>query len=229
MGFHRGPNIVRDNLSLILDAASLRSYSGSGVVWTDLSGNNYDNTLSAEVIGTTAPGTMRFNGTSHSTSMLSTPGVMGTGDWSIAFWWKSNGNQSNYTSIISQGFTGSPSSGAWTFKVASSSQILNFTYCTPGIVNNNSSSNPNTDAWRYIVATRIGTQLLLYLDLAVVKTITLPGGFSFGTGETTYIAYNPRDSAYAEGDMSPISMYTAGLSLAEITQNFNAQKGRFGL
>ena len=40
MGFFRGPNIVTRNLIVSLDAASPRSYPGSGGVWYDISGNN---------------------------------------------------------------------------------------------------------------------------------------------------------------------------------------------
>jgi hypothetical protein len=40
MGFYRGPKIVTDGLVLSLDAASPRSYSGSGTVIYDTSGNN---------------------------------------------------------------------------------------------------------------------------------------------------------------------------------------------
>ena len=42
MGFYRGPNIVTENLAISLDAASIRSYPGTGTVWYDLSGNNID-------------------------------------------------------------------------------------------------------------------------------------------------------------------------------------------
>ena len=45
MGFYRGPNIVRDGLVLALDAASPRSYPGSGTTWYDLSGNGNDFTI----------------------------------------------------------------------------------------------------------------------------------------------------------------------------------------
>jgi len=36
MGFSRGPNIVRDGLVLALDAASPKSYPGSGTTWYDI-------------------------------------------------------------------------------------------------------------------------------------------------------------------------------------------------
>ena len=40
-----GPDIVTDGLVLALDAASERSYPGTGTTWTDLSGNSIDGTL----------------------------------------------------------------------------------------------------------------------------------------------------------------------------------------
>ena len=39
MSFHHSPRITTDGLILYLDAANTKSYSGSGTVWTDLSGN----------------------------------------------------------------------------------------------------------------------------------------------------------------------------------------------
>jgi len=45
MGFFRGPNIVTNGLTLILDSQSPRSYPGTGTTWYDLSGNNNHCTL----------------------------------------------------------------------------------------------------------------------------------------------------------------------------------------
>ena len=40
-----GSDIVTEGLVLALDAASVRSYSGSGTAWKDLSGNGNDHTI----------------------------------------------------------------------------------------------------------------------------------------------------------------------------------------
>tara|TARA_S200000501_G_scaffold20363_1_gene18087 strand:- start:1600 stop:2313 length:714 start_codon:yes stop_codon:yes gene_type:complete len=40
MACHGGPDIVEDNLVLYVDAANSKSYSGSGVTWTDVIGGN---------------------------------------------------------------------------------------------------------------------------------------------------------------------------------------------
>ena len=40
MGLAHSPRIVTDGLVLCLDAASKRSYPGTGTTWTDLKGGN---------------------------------------------------------------------------------------------------------------------------------------------------------------------------------------------
>ena len=45
MSIAGGPDIVENGLVLHLDAADSNSYPGSGTVWTDLSGNGYNGTL----------------------------------------------------------------------------------------------------------------------------------------------------------------------------------------
>ena len=45
MGIAGGPDIIQNGLALALDAADRNSYPGSGTVWGDVSGNNYNFTL----------------------------------------------------------------------------------------------------------------------------------------------------------------------------------------
>jgi hypothetical protein len=47
MGAYGGPDIITDGLVLAVDAASKRSYPGTGATWYDLSGNNFDFTFGA--------------------------------------------------------------------------------------------------------------------------------------------------------------------------------------
>ncbi len=44
MGINYNPSIVIDGLILCLDAANSRSYAGTGITWTDISGNNKSGT-----------------------------------------------------------------------------------------------------------------------------------------------------------------------------------------
>ena len=45
MSAQTGPTIIKDGLVLALDAADLGSYPGAGTVWSDLSGNTNNGTL----------------------------------------------------------------------------------------------------------------------------------------------------------------------------------------
>lgn len=53
MAIKRGPKIITNGLVLALDAADKNSYTGTGTTWTDLSGNNYNFTLSNANVWTT--------------------------------------------------------------------------------------------------------------------------------------------------------------------------------
>ena len=44
MGINYNPSIVIDGLILCVDAANSRSYAGTGITWTDISGNNKSGT-----------------------------------------------------------------------------------------------------------------------------------------------------------------------------------------
>jgi hypothetical protein len=229
MAYQNSPKIVTDGLVLCLDAGNSKSYPGTGTTWTDLTTNKYNITLnSTPVLNSANGGSLTFNGSISGTAS-SALGSMGTGNWTISYWWKSNGSQANYVSVLGQGFTGSPSNGAWAAKISHTSNILNFTYYNNGIVDNLSSTNPNDSIWHNIVITRTSTNLIMYMDLIVVLNITLPTNYSFGTGATTNIGYNPRDNSYINGFMSIISFYNTALSTVNILQNYNAIKSRFGL
>ena len=60
---YTGPHIITDGLILALDAASPKSYPGSGTTWYDLTTNSLDATLYNGVsFSTNKQGTMVFDG-----------------------------------------------------------------------------------------------------------------------------------------------------------------------
>jgi Concanavalin A-like lectin/glucanases superfamily len=229
--FPNSGNIVYDLAHIQFESGSVANAWSNGSRSTtqailDLTGKN---TITVNSLTYNSDGTFSFNGTSNYLTLPSSVGAFGAGDFTISCWWKSNGTQSNYVAIMEQGFTGSPSNGAWAFKVAHSSGDFNFTYYNGGIVDNTSSNNPNDNIWHNLVAVRSGTSLILYKDTTSVKSITLPGGYSFGEGSSVFVGYNPRDAVYLKGNLAALQTYNRALSSAEISQNFNAQRNRYGI
>ena len=66
MAFSRGPRIVTDGLVLAMDAASKRSYPGSGTSFTDIINKSNGTLNGSPTFSTEHSGTLSFNGTSQS-------------------------------------------------------------------------------------------------------------------------------------------------------------------
>ena len=224
------PSISTSGLTYCYDAGNPRSYSGSGTRWADslTSGQNFT-LVNGPTYTSGVSGYFTFDGIDDNCTASSTVGTMGTSNWTISYWWKNNGSQPNYCTVIGQGFTGSPSNGAWANKITHTSNILNFTYYNNGIVDNLSSTNPNDGVWHNVVTVRNGTSLIMYMDTVSALSITLPVGYSFGAGATTFMGYNPRDNCYMKGYLSQMVFYNAALSTDQLAQNFNAMRGRYGV
>ena len=186
------------------------------------------NTITASSLTYASNGTISFSGSNYLTLPASV-GAFGSGDFTINCWWKSSGTQSNYVAIMEQGFTGSPSNGAWAFKITHNTSIINFTYYNGGIVDNLSSFNINDGAWHNYLAVRSGTNLTLYVDGVSRYSLTLPTSYSFGEGSSVFVGYNPRDGTYINGSLPILSTYNRALSATEIRQNFNALRTRYSI
>ena len=178
-------------------------------------------------------GKIVFDGTNDNISLNSSLGNFGTTNWTINCWWKSSGTQSDYTSIIGQGFIYPISTGGWCFKVKNSSgeNYLSFSYATGNelITNVVTSVTPNDGSWHNLTATRKDTTITMYMDGVSVGSFSVNAGYSFGTGATTYIGYTPRDNAYLNGNLDVLQVYNRGLTASEVSQNYNSLRKKFGV
>jgi hypothetical protein len=225
--------------NIIYDLAHIQFETGSVAnAWTnssrsttqsllDLTGRNTV-TVNSLTYSNDNNNSFSFSGSNYLT-LPSSVGAFGTGNFTINCWWKSSGTQSNYAAIMQQGFTGSPSNGAWAFKITHNTSIINFTYYNGGIVDNLSSVNINDGTWHNYVAVRSGTNLTLYVDGVSRYSLTLPSPYSFGEGSPVFVGYNPRDGTYINGSLPTLSVYNQALSASEIQQNFNASRTRYGI
>ena len=104
MGLAHSPRIVTDGLVLCLDAASKRSYPGTGTVWTDLKGGN-NGTLNNMTYSKTNGGHFILDGTDDYIDISSSANLIPNGtDFSLCFWAYSNfANTENYPRLFSTG------------------------------------------------------------------------------------------------------------------------------
>ena len=246
MGLSHSPNIVTDGLVLCLDAANPRSYPGSGSSWLDLSGNGNNGTFGP---GTAAPtfssgngGSLVFDG-SNDYINCGTPTSLqfGTGSFSISQWfYVASGNLLKVTASKLQ------SAGWWLaldnryndntegigFSV--NSQLYSSIYHARGTT---SDFKYNINQWNNVVAVwdGINKNMLIYLNNVLTTTTQTQGGGIAGITNTDSStnniigAYTNGASLNFNGKISQTMIYNKVLTASEVSQNYQATKGRFGL
>ena len=227
MGFFRGPNIVRDGIALALDAASPRSYPGSGTTWYDLSGFQRDCTFSSTPTITLGP-----NGGYWHTS-----GVVATGPASNSL---GITNSSGYTIFwVSRTVSGGANAA---FKIYSSVSGNRGIFAHPSWSNNTIyfdqggccsasqrityTNSALTDGTWAICGLRstVDTRSIFYNGTKVTNTTTPAANLDLNS---TAMKINSDDSGYNwNGYLASFFVYNRALSDNEMLQNYNAFKTR---
>tara|TARA_R110000868_G_scaffold51388_4_gene162986 strand:+ start:1296 stop:1976 length:681 start_codon:yes stop_codon:yes gene_type:complete len=226
MTVNYNPRTVTDGLVLCLDAANTMSYPGSGTTWTDLSGNGNNGTL-VNGVGYTSDnrGSLVFDGSNDYVTLSSSQIAPGTGAFTWNFWIKLN-DVSNMSIIFSG--TGS-NSGYGVIFANSAGYGLGYYAGGYQIVD----SPTLGSSWWYITFTGNGgangsRNLKLYRN-SVQAGSTYTVDYNF-TSSTPIIGAN--HSSFAElmrGNISNVSYYNRALTATEVSQNFNATRGRYGI
>ena len=228
-------SIIRDNLVLCLDAANSKSYPGSGTTWTDLSGNGNNGTLTnGPTYSSANGGSLVFDGVDGSVNI--SPTNFNLSEFSINIWFKSSSVSSNYLRLIHKADTTGSTKG---FLIANSQTNgkLVFGYqpnYTTGEVLKRSTSLISNNIWYNVnMIYNSSSEIKIYFNGVenVGETSTSPDvGWVSNTGNFLSIGNRAggSESPY-NGNIAQVSIYNRALTAAEISQNFNALKSRFGL
>jgi len=222
MAIYDNPKIVTDGLVLCLDAGNRKSYPGSGTAWTDLSGRGNNGTLQNNPTFSNAnSGSLIFDGTNDHMTLnnltLNTNTGMTIDMWVYcvdpqpvyanfwAFWhYADNFPFGIYASVSGQ--------GKFFFK----DDIQNAVVQTPYIGNQ----------WAHVCFTLSGTTPNLYTNGVFSSTAS-----NFRNRNITFneLCRNQSGDIYISIRKSRLSFYNRALSAAEVAQNFNATRKRFGI
>jgi hypothetical protein len=206
--------IITDGITLYLDAANLKSYPGKGPIWYDLSGQqNHINFYNSPTFSTSNGGIFQFNGTNQY-------GV----------------NYLNYSTASFTIMAASRYSGATRTRVISSTSNNwlfghwgngSEEYYAEGWVYEGTANDTN---WRIYAATENYTndQRSFYVN-DVAKVTNSTGGSQGFNGLNVGRGGLSGGSEYSTCEISFILVYNRILSTAEMTVNFNAMRGRFGI
>ena len=244
-----GPKITTDGLILHLDAANTKSYPGTGTVWTDLSGNGNNGTLTnGPTLDNSNYGNIVFDGINDYVVINNNPvnndlnawtvdGSLGTTTMTLEILVKTT-DSAGY--IISKPWN---SSGQYNFR-ATPTQF--FLWCGPTgttqIATINFLNSINDGNWRHLILWANTTQIGYYLDggkytdsitHGLTGSIPSVGNSRLPLGIMTLYFYGEGWAGVTnfsmQGNVGFFRKYNRVLSVSEMQQNYNATKSRYNL
>jgi hypothetical protein len=220
MGLGHSPTIITDGLVFSLDAANPRCYSGSGNTAFGLIGPN-GTLVNGVGFSSANNGSFILNGGSgHYINILNNNFIYGTSPRTVMSWSKITSNDGSTHASFSYGTAASnqaffigvfglnPFCGAWANDLTAGNTTISI------------------DTWFHTACVYDGTTAFLYV--AGILSTSLPKAWNT-VSNNAFIGRQADSGQYWFGNVSQIQLYNRALSAAEIKQNYNATKRRFGL
>jgi len=238
-----GPRLITKNMALHLDAADINGYAGSGGTWRDLSGNNRSVTMynAGGTTYTSNPsgpaafaqsklGEFTFDGV-NDWGKMATSITVGS-DVTVSVWVK-------LTDTLDRGLLSHCSGGPVGLGYGINSGKMHYKYYTTSWQTTSGTTSVNDGNWKNLVWSKTGTSMIMYINGVQDYSVTLTGSVtgvlicigsywgpcnsdSYGAGTDSY------GSVFA-GTLASMMIQTTTLTAAEVLQNFNALRGRFGV
>jgi hypothetical protein len=223
MGIAYNTSIVRSGLILCLDAANVKSYPGSGTAWTDLSGNGRNGTLTnGPTYSSANMGSIVFDGTND---FVQCSGSVTTTAATFLCWIRRNGDQGQYDGIL---FSRGTSITGMDFNL---SNQLGYTWNNAVNTYNWASGLIVPDlTWCMVAVSVTSTSATAYLCQASgITTATNTVSHTSTTLDDIKIAFDDATVRYFTGNIAIAQLYNKALTAEEVSRNFNAIRGRYGV
>ena len=234
MGTNYSPKIVTDQLVIVVDVASKKCYSGSGSTVTAFINGNTDSDAKLSFSGSPlhivndgSGGELEF---SQSTNWATT-------SFTFSAWGQRNGLSDDREGVMcDQLIAGNGHLRMCLFYPYPKLQFRPVAGSSTNILTSSASFDDNT--WYNLVVTKEGTtsggsaNYVMYINGVVVNTATssvLETSSNFTQYRLMRSVDHDSSSTSWLGNFGPFHAYTKALSAAEVSQNFNALRGRYGI
>ena len=227
-----GPRIVTEGLVGHWDAGNPYSYPGTGTTWTDLAGNSNGTLVNSPSYVAEAGGGFDFSGTNDLIEIPNVASLQVGSAFSmecVIYW-----NGTNDLAML-QGKRQSTSPFIqWSFYISNSqinaagNTIAFFTRASGTAFRWISWAMPSA-GYYHIAGTADLSGMKLFVNGVERASTTSTTTGDFNTTTRFVIANQDGASAHYNGKLFMSRIYNRVLTAAEITQNFNAIRGRFGL
>jgi hypothetical protein len=236
--------IVADSsLRLYFDAGRTASYPGTGYTWSDLSGNGSTITFYKE--GGATYSSYQAGPPVFDTSRMGEFIFDGVNDWAKLSADFTGGSTQTFSAWVK--FTGAGTMGLLSHYSGGPVNVcyqvsggkMSYYYYTSSWQTATGITSVNTGTWKHLTWTKNGTAMVMYINGASDLSTTLTGdiGGNFGCVGTNWgpgnsVSYGAGTDTYGMvfgGSIGMVMYYNKALTAAEVLQNYNATKSRFGL
>lgn len=239
-GTEQAQTIVTDGLVLNIDAASRPSYPGTGTTWYDVSGRGNNGTLVNGVeFSATRGGSFIFDGVDDRVSLGNLSSFnFGMNDFTVdVFVYIDNSiTVGNYASLVTKKGIAAANAG---FSLYFKTDTGKFLWSTANGTNSMEIWSSNTfnslkGKFAHVVMVRQGGSVnngCFYVN-GIYESIS--SGASIVDVSNSYdltigVGSNLSSNTLFKGQIPVVKIYNRALTPAEITQNFNALRGRYGI
>ena len=225
-------SIVTDNLIFCLDAANTKSYTGSGTDWKDLSSQSNNGTLTngPTYVPNSNGGYFDFDGTNdYINANTALPDSFFLGNSTISFWIYFNtiDSDSQGQAILHHG-TNSSMSG---FHIMQRESKVNIDLWGTAL---QTASTFSVSTWYNLTITHNNTTnaCVIYINGSLDASDTLSASYT-GSGNNCRIAGPIIESGVYHDELdakiAQVLCYDKIITAAEVLQNYNAIRSRFGV
>ena len=214
-----GAGIITNNLLLYYDYGNSSCYPGTGTTVTDLSGNGNTGTMAAGVsYSSSNGGIMTMNGSGAITTNYKVPGTARS-----HFYWVKYASLNNGSGYQ---LSGTQEGGAYTYiGIQNGGQVYFYIGSNIGAA---IATTVATNTWYQLgqVINASGTVTIYVNGVSVYTTSGSLGGAA--TSSNFQIGSINNNYYLNGGSMGLITLYGTDLSAAQVTQNYDATKARYG-
>ena len=232
MALQHSPSIVTSGLIMCVDAGSPRSYPGSGTSWYDASGTNNNSTLVNGPVNTSGVnGYFTFDGVDDYASIANSTSLQVADVFTISAWIYPT-NLSNRYGIFSTRTINT--AGSWQLEVGVASGGTGRIAVT-GLstwIWESSDNVVTTNTWYNICFVKPGNGTQggsMYLNGTLLTPATTTAYTILNNSDAKAIGQGTNGIQLFPGRISQVSLYNVALTIGQVTQNFNAIRGRYGI
>ena len=223
--------IITDNTIILHDAGNKRSYPGSGTVVTNIAPSLDSTNTGAATNMTFSPegnGSFNLDGTDDYISIADNATLDLPDNFTISMWF--NGDSCNPNDLMMHRFNGYGMGYDTNFVSGTDNKLHAYIYNGSSWISVSTTTQPSSGIWYCMTMTYDGSNLKVYLNGVLEGTQSTGTGPAAGTAPLTIGTYVGSIVPYAfQGKIASYKIYTQTLLAEEILQNYNSQKGRFGL